>query len=45
LGVALEALKLYRQRRDFDVTKLVEYVRRAACRVEKVIRPYLEALL
>jgi len=45
LDVALEALKLYRQRRDFDVTKLAEYARRAACRVEKVVRPYLEALL
>ena len=45
LDVALEALKLYCQRRDFDVTKLVEYARRGACRVERVIRPYLEALL
>ena len=45
LDVALEALKLYRQRRDFDVTKLAEYARRAACRVEKVVRLYLEALL
>ena len=43
LDVALEALKLYHQHRDFDVTKLVEYAR--ICRVEKVMRPYLEALL
>jgi predicted transcriptional regulator of viral defense system len=43
LDVALEALKLYRQRRGFDVTKLVEYAR--ICRVERVMRPYLEALL
>jgi predicted transcriptional regulator of viral defense system len=43
LDVALEALRLYCQRRDFDVTKLVEYAR--ICRVEKVMRPYLEALL
>ncbi len=43
LDVALEALKLHHQHRDFDVTKLVEYAR--ICRVEKVMRPYLEALL
>jgi hypothetical protein len=45
LDVALEALKLYHQRRDFDVTRLVEYARRVACRVEKVMRPYPEALM
>jgi predicted transcriptional regulator of viral defense system len=43
LDIALEALKLYRQRRDFDVNRLIEYAR--LCRVEKVMRPYLEALL
>lgn len=43
LDVALEALKLYRQRRDFDIGKLLHYAR--ICRVERVIRPYLEALL
>jgi predicted transcriptional regulator of viral defense system len=41
--VALEALKLYCQRPDFDVNKLLHYAR--VCRVEKVMRPYLEALL
>ena len=41
--VALEALKLYRQRCDFDVNQLLAYAR--LCRVEKVLRPYLEALL
>jgi predicted transcriptional regulator of viral defense system len=43
LDVALEALKLYRQCPDFDVSKLLRYAR--ICRVEKVMRPYLEALL
>jgi predicted transcriptional regulator of viral defense system len=43
LDVALEALKLYCQRPDFDVNKLLHYAR--VCRVEKVMRPYLEALL
>ena len=43
LDVALEALKLYRQHHGFDVSKLLHYAR--MCRVEKVMRPYLEALL
>jgi len=43
LDVALEALKLYRQHRGFDVSKLLHYAR--ICRVEKVMKPYLEALL
>jgi len=43
LDVALEALKLYRQHHGFDVSKLLHYA--CMCRVEKVMRPYLEALL
>jgi predicted transcriptional regulator of viral defense system len=43
LDVALEALKLYRQRSGFDVSELLRYAR--ICRVEKVMKPYLEALL
>jgi len=43
LDVALEALKQYRQHRDFDVSRLLHYAR--ICRVENVIKPYLEALL
>lgn len=43
LDTALEALKLYRERRK---TKTHELLRHAAvCRVQKIIRPYLEALL
>lgn len=43
LDIALEALKLYRQGDKVDVSKLVHYTR--ICRVERVMRPYLEALL
>lgn len=43
LDVALEALKLYIQRRDLDVDALLHYGR--ICRVERVMQPYLEALL
>lgn len=43
IDVSLEALKLYRQRKRLKVDELVRYAR--ICRVEKVMRPYLEALL
>jgi len=43
LDVALEALKQYRQHPGFDVSRLLRYAR--ICRVEKAMRPYLEALL
>ena len=43
LEVALEALKTYRRRKSFNVDKLLRCAR--VCRVEKVMRPYLEALL
>ena len=43
LDVALEALGLYRQCAGLDVGRLLHYAR--ICRVESVIRPYLEALL
>ena len=41
--VALEALKAYRQSERFDVSELIHCAR--VCRVEAVMRPYLEALL
>ena len=41
--VALEALKNYRRRPGFDPDRLLHYAR--ICRVEGVIKPYLEALL
>jgi hypothetical protein len=43
MDVVLEALKLYRSRMKFDHKKLLKYSR--MCRVEKIMRPYLEASL
>lgn len=43
LDTAIEALKLYRERKRFKVNDLMRFAR--VCRVEKVMRPYLEALL
>jgi predicted transcriptional regulator of viral defense system len=43
MEVVLEALKFYRERKPLQVSKLMEYAR--ACRVSKVLRPYLEATL
>lgn len=43
LDIALEALRLYRKSHHFQVDTLLKYAR--ICRVEKIMRPYLEALL
>jgi predicted transcriptional regulator of viral defense system len=43
LDIALEALRFYRQRRGFTVDTVLHYAR--VCRVEHVMRPYLEAIL
>ena len=43
LDTAVEALKFYRERKRIKVNELIRYAR--VCRVEKVMRPYLEALL
>ena len=43
LNTALEALKLYRERKRFKVDDLIWFAQ--VCRVEKVMRPYLEVLL
>lgn len=43
MDVVLEALKLYKARRSFDVSELLKYAR--VCRVEAIMRPYVEALL
>lgn len=44
IDVAVEALRNYRERvRKVPVNKLMDYAR--ICRVEKVMRPYLEAVL
>jgi predicted transcriptional regulator of viral defense system len=41
LDVALEALKMYTQRRRPQLQRVLEFAR--VCRVEKILRPYLEA--
>jgi len=41
LDVVLEALRAYRGRRKRDFEKILEYAR--VCRVERMMRPYLEA--
>ena len=43
LDIAVEALKLHCQSQRFDVSRLLHYAR--ICRIESVMRPYLEALL
>lgn len=43
LDLAIEALQTYRRGPSFSVDKLLYYAR--VCRVEKVLSPYLEALL
>ena len=43
LDVVLEALKFYRRRKRFNADELIHFAR--ICRVEKVMRPYLEAML
>lgn len=42
MDVVLEALQLYRTRKKFDPGKLLDYAK--VCRVENVMRPYLEAI-
>lgn len=41
MDVVLESLKLYRARKKFNLEALLNYAK--ICRVEKVMRPYLEA--
>lgn len=43
MDIVLEALKLYRSRRRINLSEIVRYAR--LCRVETVMRPYLEAFL
>ena len=43
LDTAVEAVRFYRERTRVKVDDLMRYA--AICRVEKIIRPYLEALL
>ncbi len=43
LDTAVEALRLYREQKQLRVGELVKYAK--VCRVESVMRPYLEAVL
>jgi predicted transcriptional regulator of viral defense system len=43
MDVVLEALKFYKTRKKLDIEGLFKYAR--ICRVEKVMRPYLEATI
>lgn len=43
MDVALDALKLYRERKKFDLAEVHKYVQ--ICRVDKVMKPYLESIL
>jgi predicted transcriptional regulator of viral defense system len=43
LDTVVEAVRFYRERKRVNVDELMRYA--AICRVKKVIRPYLEALL
>lgn len=43
MDIVLETLKLYKARKDFSVTKLMKYSK--ICRVEKIMKPYLEMVV
>ena len=43
MDVVLEAVKLHKTRNGFNLGELLKYAR--ICRVEKVMQPYLEALI
>ncbi len=43
MDVVLEALKLYRTQKKFNMDKLLKYAR--VCRVDNIMKPYLEASL
>lgn len=43
MDVVLEAFKLYRERKKINVSNLMDYAK--LCRVESIMRPYIEASL
>ncbi len=43
LDTAVEAVRFYRERRSIKVDDLMRYA--VICRVKKIIRPYIEAIL
>jgi predicted transcriptional regulator of viral defense system len=40
MDIVIEALKLYKSKKDFSITKLMGYAK--ICRVDKIMTPYLE---
>lgn len=42
MDIVLEAFKLYRERKETDLTRLIKYGK--VCRVDRMMMPYLEAL-
>lgn len=43
MDVVLEALRLYKARKSFNIGELLKYAR--ICRVENIMKPYIEAML
>jgi predicted transcriptional regulator of viral defense system len=43
MDIVLEAFKLYRERKNTDLTKLIKYGK--ICRIDRVMMPYLEAFV
>jgi predicted transcriptional regulator of viral defense system len=43
MDIVLEALKLYRERKPLKISSIMKYAH--ICKVEKNIRPYLEAII
>ena len=43
MDIVIEALKLYKTRKEFNLGELIKYAR--ICRVEKLMKPYLEMSL
>lgn len=43
MDIVLEALKLYKARKSFNIGELLKYAR--ICRVEAIMKPYIEAML
>ncbi len=43
MDVVLEALRFYKARKQFNIGELLKYAR--ICRVEKIMKPYIEAML
>ena len=43
MNIVLEALRFYKEQSPFDVGKMMKYAR--ICRVETIMKPYIEAML